>query len=204
MAEVKMPTTNTSQPERKPLSPIVTGGVKKPPKTLGQKFKETFIAEDVKTVKKHLIGDILVPEIKKTVSDLATNAVQSILGTSGHTRPTQQNNSIFRTNYIGYSAMSTASQKPAASPQKQTIDIENQWNEIVIPSKEQASEVIQQLCDIIEQYQQTSLLDLYELVGLSTRPTDYNYGWTDLSNATVKPIAGGYWLCLPKPVPLSK
>jgi hypothetical protein len=50
----------------------------------------------------------------------------------------------------------------------------------------------------VSQYEQATVNDLYELVGVSGNFTDENYGWTDIRGAGITRIRGGYLLDLPK------
>jgi hypothetical protein len=77
------------------------------------------------------------------------------------------------------------------------------FNEIVLESRGEAEQVIDQLIEIISQYQAASVADLYALVGVTSAYTDGKYGWTDLRGAGVSHVRGGlYLLNLPKPIPL--
>jgi hypothetical protein len=65
-----------------------------------------------------------------------------------------------------------------------------------------ANEVINCLVDLIQDYGQATVSDLYDLVGITGNFTDNKYGWTDLRSATATRIHEGYMLNLPKPIPL--
>ena len=52
--------------ERK-VEKVTTGGVRTKKKS---KIVDSFISEDVADVKNYLIGDILIPTLKKTLSDM--------------------------------------------------------------------------------------------------------------------------------------
>ena len=44
-----------------------------------QKFADVFISEDVNNVKSYIVMDVLVPAIKKAISDIVTNGIDMIL-----------------------------------------------------------------------------------------------------------------------------
>ena len=57
--------------------------------------------------------------------------------------------------------------------------------------------------DVIETYGMVSVMDLYDLVGISGQYTDNNYGWKNLRNAEpIRTRDGEYMLKLPKAIPL--
>ena len=56
---------------------------------------------------------------------------------------------------------------------------------------------------IIDEYDVVSVADLYDLVGITGRYTDQDYGWTNIHNArAVRCRDGGLTLELPKVKPL--
>lgn len=56
-----------------------------------QKFADVFISEDVNNVKSYIVMDVLVPAIKKAISDIVTNGIDMILyGETGKSKRTLQ------------------------------------------------------------------------------------------------------------------
>mgnify|MGYP006874877087 FL=1 len=47
-----------------------------------------------------------------------------------------------------------------------------------------------------------SVADLYDLVGITGKVTDNNFGWTDLRNASVTRDRDGYLINLPRAIAL--
>jgi hypothetical protein len=76
------------------------------------------------------------------------------------------------------------------------------FDEIVLDQRAEAEEVIDRLYDVVNKYEQATVADLYDLVGLSSTHTDHKWGWTDLRGAGVSRIRDGYLLDLPDPEPL--
>jgi hypothetical protein len=76
------------------------------------------------------------------------------------------------------------------------------FDEIVLDQRAEAEEVIDRLYDVVSRYEQATVADLYDLVGLSSTHTDHKWGWTDLRGAGVSRIRDGYLLDLPDPEPL--
>ena len=71
------------QPEKK-IEKIIAGTAKTKKKTEMSKFKDIFISEDASNVKSYVLMDVLIPAIKKAVSDIVTNGIDMILyGSTG-------------------------------------------------------------------------------------------------------------------------
>ena len=71
----------------KKMEKVISGTAKTKRKNDIQKFADVFISEDVNNVKSYILMDVLVPAIKKAISDIVTNGIDKILyGESGKTK----------------------------------------------------------------------------------------------------------------------
>jgi hypothetical protein len=68
---------------------------------------------------------------------------------------------------------------------------------VILSSREDAERVLEQLLDIIEKYDVASWADLCELVGWPSTPIDNKWGWTYLTNVSVRQVRDGYMIDLP-------
>ena len=87
---------------------------------------------------------------------------------------------------------------------KPEIDSRNRmrhnFNDVILDSRGEAEEVLSHLVDLTIDYGMASVADLYDLVGITSKFTDNNYGWNDLSGASVSRVRDGYLVNLPKTV----
>lgn len=75
--------------------------------------------------------------------------------------------------------------------------------DVVFDTRAEAEEVLSKLIEYIQEYKVTSVADFMELIGKTGSFKENNYGWTDLTKASVKIIKGGkYIIDLPKAVVL--
>lgn len=73
------------------------------------------------------------------------------------------------------------------------------FDEIVLDTRHEAELVLDNLEELIKQYGQATVTDLYDLVNITSSFADEKWGWTDLSHANVSHVRDGYLLNLPKP-----
>jgi hypothetical protein len=73
------------------------------------------------------------------------------------------------------------------------------FDEIVLATRAEANEVIDRLFDLISKYEQATVSDLYDLVGLEAKFTDEKWGWRDMRGVQAVRVGGGYLLDLPRP-----
>lgn len=197
-------TAEKSSPKRVE-KPVVTGKVVQRKKPLGKKFMETFFGgEDVDSVIRYVIGDVLIPAAKDTVSDAISQGIERML--FGETRSTRRQSGYRSTGpsgYTSYNRMSSSTRNRDEPRQMSRRSRANHdFNEIILATRAEAEEVIERLYDLVDRYNQATVSDLYDLVGETPSFTDEKWGWTDLRGAGARRISGGYLLDLPRPEPL--
>lgn len=194
MEEFK-PNSHKSKEEKK-VEKIVSGTVKAKKKSEIQKFADVFIQEDVNNVGSYILQDILVPAVKKAISDIVTNGIDMILyGETGRTKKKSSSSNISYRSYYEkdrerdhYSSRSRSGYS---------------YDDIIIDNRGEAEEVLSRMDELIAVYGLASVADFYELVGVTGNYTDNKYGWTDIRGASVVRVKDGYIIKLPKALPLN-
>lgn len=178
---------------------VISGDAKLKKKNGARKLADVFVAEDVSNVKSHVVSDIVIPAVKKIISDIVKDGIDMVLyGVTG--RPKSYSDG-FRAPYVDYNKVSVRrdDRRPANTQPASNIP---SYDNIVLNNKGDAELVLSTMDDIIDSYGEVSVAALYELVGLKSRYTDNNYGWVNLGNARVTRVIDGYLLDLPRAVPL--
>lgn len=179
------------QPEKK-LTKVANAKLKK--KSEIQKIAETFVAEDLNKVKNAVLMDVIVPAVKKVISDIVTNGIDMLLyGEVKHNKTTT-------TSKIGYNSMYNSQNQTNAARVARSSYI---YNDIILSSRGEAEEVLNQMNEIIGTYGVVSVADLCEIVGVTGEFTDNKYGWSDIRDAYVERSKDGYMLKLPRALPIS-
>lgn len=179
------------QPEKK-LTKVANAKLKK--KSEIQKIAETFVAEDLNKVKNAVLMDVIVPAVKKVISDIVTNGIDMLLyGEVKHNKTTT-------TSKIGYNSMYNSQNQANSARVARSSYI---YNDIILSSRGEAEEVLNQMNEIIGTYGVVSVADLCEIVGVTGEFTDNKYGWSDIRDAYVERSKDGYMLKLPRALPIS-
>lgn len=180
--------------EKKKVEPVVKGkAVKK--KNSVRKFTDTFISEDIHNVKSYVVMDVLVPAIKKAVSDIVTNGIEMIL--YGETRG-KRSSSASSISYRSYYDDRRDDRRESRSR-----SYGYNYEDVVLESRVEAEEVIARMEELIDMYGVVSVADLYDLTNISGNYTDNKYGWTNIRNAEVIRVRDGYLIKLPKVLPIN-
>lgn len=183
--------------EKKKVDKVVKGKVKTKKKNNITKFADVFISEDISSVKDYIFGEVLIPAMKKALSDIVTNGIDMILyGESGSNKKKSPGSRVSYTNYYDrrdrdYDRYRYRETRTGYS-----------YDDITLESRGEAEDVLSRMDELIDNYGIVSVADLYDLVGITGSYTDNKYGWTNIRNAQVVRVRDGYKIKLPRAIPL--
>lgn len=162
-----------------------------------RKLTDIFISEDVANVKNYILMDVIVPSIKKAVYDLIVGTLDmSLYGGRGNggKRPTADK--------ISYRDYTNPSRRDERSYGSTRTASGYTYDDIVVETRGEAESVLARMDEIMEEYEQVRVADLYDLVGISGDYTDNKYGWTNIRNARVVRTRDGYKIEMPRAIAL--
>lgn len=184
-----------AQAEKKEIKKVVKGPVKTRKKSSFHKLSDVFISEDANNVKSYVFMDVLVPTIKKAIVDIVSDGTNMIFFGEKDRRKSGSS-----TSYVSYGSYSDRDRRGSNDEIRSRTGYS--YDDIVIPTRGEAEEVLLQMEDLIDTYDVVSVADLYDLVGKESRYTDNHYGWTNIRNAEPIRVRDGYILKLPKAMPI--
>ena len=197
--------------EDKPkLGGSIQGGVSLKRRTPGQRFSQTFLNNgDVKTVGHTILLDVIVPALKEMIFSAGRDALSMFLwgDTRASGKSTLRSGGGIVRDYSSYSSSLSRSRdnnrvdiyRPEDTPR---------YNNLVFEIRGDAQNILYNMREYINTYDGIPIIRLYELVkeetGIDIPMTsqDAKYGWSDLTNAYVRQVRGGYLLDLPNPIEL--
>lgn len=190
--------------EDKNVEQVTSGGVIRKKKSLRSQFKETFIAGDVKSSIRYVAFDILLPALRDMLWEAGSGGIEKLI--FGDSR--RRGSTIPQTGPLGnvaYHRMTGPSSRLAGSARAMSrmARARHDFDEIVLESRVEAEDVIDRLFDLVSRYEQATVADLYDLVGIPSSHTDHKWGWSDLRGAGVTRVRDGYLLDLTDPIPLT-
>lgn len=181
--------------ERQKIQKAVKGKVKVKKKKGFNKIAGDIISADAKNIKSYVLMDVLIPSLKKAISDIVTNGIDMIL--YGESKPKKGT----RSNYVSYDRF--ASDRRYTERQSSSTRVRYSIDDIIFESKRDADEVIIGMEQIIDQYGIVRVADLYDLVGMTGDYTDNKYGWDDIRTADIaRTRDGDYVLRMPRAKPI--
>ena len=185
------------QVREKRVEKVVSGAVKTR-ENKGRKLADIFISEDATNVKSYIFMDVLVPAIKKAISDIVTDGIDMILygGNGGRNKNKSSSKISYRSYYDDNKR--TERRREEGYVGRNRFD----YDDIVYDSRREAENVLKHMHEIIEDYKLVTVADMYDLSGITIPHTGYNYGWTNLRSAEAVRTRDGYVLKLPKASPI--
>ena len=195
--------------ENKKVERNSDGSVRVRKKNELQKFADSIVSEDVADIKQYVKSEVVIPAIKKTISDIVggvfdiiRNSVDTAL--FGETQYSRNRGSYSRTPYNSYYDGRSSSKREYDARRQSVFDYETLEYEY----RGKAEYVLNELRNDIKEYNFASVFDLYDHSELDAPTTSSNYGWTDLSRAQIrfKPRfgeknGGVYVIELPRAIP---
>lgn len=194
--------------ENKNLEQITVNEVTRRKKPLGQRLLGTFIAGDPKQAIQDVIFDVMVPAARDMLVDGFTRGFEQwFYGDNrsararGASRPSGGNGYVSYNRYASSAPSSSLARREEDRTAKVPRNVHSP-DDLVVGTRAEAETIIDRMFDIVNRWEQATVHDLYELVGITGEPIDQKWGWTSMEGATFRRIGSGYLLVLPKLEPL--
>lgn len=177
-------------------------------KPLRRRFVETFTGDGNKGVMEYVLLDVLIPGIKDIVADVSTTAIERTLFPDGSSGRSRRSRGGRGGEYTSYNRMGSArprsgnrDEERRPSRREKSTRGPSDHQEIIVDTRVEGDEVIDNLFELISKYEMATMRDLLSLVGEPHNYTDEDWGWTDLRGARIHKVRDGYLLDLPRPEP---
>lgn len=197
------PNSNRSKQEQmeandRKVEKVVTGKVITKKRNKLDKFMGEFISEDARNIKSYIFGDVLIPAIKKAISDIFTDGINIML--YGESRNSGRRGISDRVSYRSYYDSGYSRTRP--NDRQASLASAYSYDDIILSSRGEAEDVLARMDELVETYGLVSVADLYDLVGITAPYTANKYGWTNIRNAEVMRVRDGYMIKMPRAVPI--
>ena len=182
--------------EEHKVEKVVKGPVVTRKKSSFDKLKGEFISDDAKNIKSYVFGEVLIPAIKKAISDIVTDGISILLYGESRGRANSGRSTADRVSYRSYYDSSYDRRVPINRSTSYSYD------DIILNSRGEAEDVLMRMDELMETYGLVRVADLYDLVGITGNYTDNKYGWTNIRNAEIVRVRDGYMIKMPRAVPI--
>lgn len=158
--------------------------------------KSSVLAESAAEVGNYLLYDVLIPALKETVANLVTNGINmALFGDAQHKNTTRVGQQT-RVNYDRY--YNGPSERQGAQRMSGTSRAAQRFDDIVFEARSEAEDVLDAMIQQIADYGYVSVADFLDMSDITPEYTDYDWGWSQLGDATVRPVRRGWIIRLPR------
>ncbi len=193
----------------KKIERVVVGPVSRRRKPLGARLREMFVAGNTDSVAQYVLFDVILPAAKDAIADAVSQGIEKMLfgearSTSRRTGARPGSSGYVSYNRYGPQQRNWSPTSPRDSQRQQTTRTRTNHNfdDVILATRAEAEEVVDNLFNLVNKYEQATVSDLCELVGIPSNFTDEKWGWTNIRGAGVTRVSNGYLLDLPRPEPL--
>lgn len=206
--DAAFPSNSRKPQEEKKIEKVVVGEVIQRKPGLARRFRETFGGGDAKSVGSYIFLEVFIPALKDTIADMVSQGVERMI--FGEARSSSRRTGNRPSSIVGHVAYNRYATPPWKRDRDERDDrrpsprasSSSKYEDIVLATRVEAETVIDRMFDMLNQYEQVTVGDLYELVGIPGTFTDQKWGWLDLRGAGPQRVRDGYLLDLPRPVQL--
>lgn len=170
---------------------VISGEARRRKKSNLSKAGSVFMPGDVESVKNYILMDVLVPCIKRAISDIVCNGINMLLGEPPRSK---SDGRAAKVNYRSYYEQQNE-RREYNRPRAQAA---YSYDDIVFGSRGDAEEVLYRMEELLERFDMVSVADLFDMAGVTCSYTDNKYGWTNLEDAHVERANDGYVIRLPR------
>lgn len=187
----------TPEKSTKKTHQIAKGKVRK--QSLVKKFARYIVEDTIESARERTLADIIVPGVKTLIFDAFTDTLDLVLfGGSGEvSRGSRRRSNGRREGRTSYDRYYDEKDRRGRSRESYR-ELRNDPDDIILNTRREAQDVLEELDYMIHKYGQASIADFYDIVGVTSEFTDNHYGWTSIRDAGIRPVRDGFLIVLPR------
>lgn len=200
------PSNSNKSKEKDKLEKVVTGRVVKKEKSLGAKISETFLEDDARSVGSYVLWDILIPAAKNLIADMVTKSIDMFFW-GGENRPDNRTYRERNRSYVNYGSYSDHRPRrdrySNSAADRKPRSVRMSFDDVIFDNRQEAENVLSVMIDHLDEYDEVTVADFYDLIGFDSNYTDRDWGWDNLGSSYVDRVRNGYVIRFPRPIGLT-
>lgn len=181
----------SEKPAERRTDKVISGEAHRRKKSGLSKAGSVFMPGDIESVKNYILMDVLIPCVKRAISDIVYNGINMLLGEPPRSKSESR---AAKVNYRSYYEQQNE-RREYNRPRAQAA---YSYDDIVFGSRGDAEEVLYRMEELLDRFDVVSVADLFDMAGVTCNYTDNKYGWTNLQDAHVARTNDGYIIRLPR------
>lgn len=179
--------------QKKEIKKVVSGKTARKKKSLVQKAAGSFFGGDLSDVMGYVVDDVLLPAFRKLVWEGISNGAEMLIFGEVRSKKTKSGFNNYGKYFREASSGRSRDRRSRSRGEVDDIEFDDRW---------EAQDVLDSALDYLEQYDEITVADIYEMAGEDYDHVDTQYGWDNLKGARVVRSKDCYILELPRPYKL--
>lgn len=192
------------KPGRRNITPRAQAIRKK--RNLSQTIAQSLVGQATQDVGSYIVNEVLLPAAKETIQQMVEKGIEMFLfGEAGRSRPRDKDRT--RVSYASYykGGRDRDDDRYERRPRARRGD-RFDLNSIFFRDGAEADDVLRGLCDQLEEYEQVTVADYFDMAGIDGADwVHHKWGWdetSDLGRARCTHTRNGWAILLPAPIEL--
>lgn len=166
-------------------------------KTAAQSIAQTFFGPEAKIMLQYVFQDVLIPAAKNTIQEMVQSGIEMLL--FGETRPHNRRGDKGKT-IVSYDRFYGRERNEDRREGRRNSRDRFGLEEIFFDTPKEANDVLEELCEQLEEYEWVTVGDFFELAGIDDKSwINDKWGWNNLKRARCVHVRDGYTIVLPEP-----
>lgn len=166
--------------------------------SLGSRFRNVFLGGDFKSAARYVGAVVILPAIRNLVFDSGSEALRRVIFPETERQMRRDARGPNYSPKINYQRPQMLQDPRGVSPRHVNPVDRPRLDEVILVQRAEAESVVEALIDLVDKYNFASVADLWDLLGQPSTYVDNSWGWTNLSNITIKQIREGYLIEFPE------
>lgn len=172
-------------------------------KSFTRSIAEALVGDTTENVSGYILHDVLIPAAKNTIQEMVQSGIEMLLFGERRSKSRDRDRGSTKISYGSYyrDREDSRRERPRARS-RDKFDL----SEIYFRDGRDADDVLRNLCDALEEYEQVTVADYFDFAGIEGASWAHQkYGWddnNDLRDARCTHTRNGWQILLPDPTPL--
>lgn len=202
--EARLAKENEESVEPRKIRRIARGPVIRKKKSFTQSIAEALVGNGSDNVGGYILYDVLLPAAKNTIQEMVTSGIEMLL--FGEARGGSRSRGRDRDrSTISYGSFYKKSRDDDDRKERRRPSYRDRFdlNDIYFKDHSDAEDVLDELCELLEDYEEVTVSDYFDLAGIEGATWAHTkYGWNNLRKAYCTHTKHGWAIVLPDPIEL--
>lgn len=173
---------------------LVNGKLSDSKPSVFRNFKDEVIKSDFSSITSAVVSQIIIPKAVELITNAFESGVYMLF--HGDLKGYKSSNAKFNNGKTDYTIFSSNNAKFVRNDGVGSIN----YRDVCVPDLESAKAIVMKIEDILDNYSEVSVADVYSISGIRYNNNELNYwGWRSIRKSPIIKTGNGFIIKMPKP-----